>query len=874
VYGSRQAVPEYLVLIDRASFRDQRSRVIDEMLNRAVEDGVFVDRYYFDGDPRTCRGEEAGSSHLSLAELAAKHPSHRLLVFTDATKFKSPTTGQLEVWLDRFSPWRRRAIFTPEPTAHWGYHEWALANQGFVVLPASTRGLGAFVERIHAGAAAGSDELDWPIALPKQIRERTIRWLERHPPSESVVDELLRELRFYLGEAGFYWLAACAVYPLLQWELVLYFGLMLGHGNERLLDEKRLLAMTRLPWFRYGTMPDWLRSRLIAEMSAEQEERVREMLNILLVSSLHGSQEGFTLEIAEQDFGLSRAGFKRLIQNVAHEASDDSPIREYVFLDFLIGGRASRLTPTLPRTVRSAVFRKGQAALGVRPLAVFSMVGVLALGLYAFIPTAVPDTGNESFLPRFTGQGDSVAYSDSSAYTCLLQMAESEQFKGLLAESPQFVKGDDASDQDIWRLAENMRRIKEKLRDPNSIETQSAPTIYGWYLGFLKRWYHTRAGIDSSTFALAMLDGRTDPDAPIELRVSRAPPAAAMGSFSITVVTNRGTRGERRVPDATVFFVDGRSGDETGFDGNANGVVDGRIGAGMYRLVVTAPGYSTGRDGVLISPGRRAAVTIELKPVATPRTGRVTGVVAEGGLEVRKGVAIAGATVSFANAAGTRSRTQTDRGGRFAKDLPAGTYTVTATAQGYEPWSDRIRVEVGQTVEINPLPEKIPERPRKPEVYSEGKLQVRGTYSCDLDRGAETQDGSDFWWQQATGTERYLTPRNGARFMVLGQDRFEDVSYERLTGLSYSADRISGSIGEDVIKDPRDGYYFWAEEQKSKKSSPRLSRNLIPDGTTVAYITNEGRYGKFEVIDYGYDLTIRWITYDEEPMPEANSLAE
>jgi hypothetical protein len=38
--------------------------------------------------------------------------------------------------------------------------------------------------------------------------------------------------------------------------------------------------------------------------------------------------------------------------------------------------------------------------------------------------------------------------------------------------------------------------------------------------------------------------------------------------------------------------------------------------------------------------------------------------------------------------------------------------------------------------------------------------------------------------------------------------------------------------------------------------------NRIPPGTVVAYKTNEGRLGKFIVDEYGYNLTIRWRTYD------------
>jgi hypothetical protein len=38
--------------------------------------------------------------------------------------------------------------------------------------------------------------------------------------------------------------------------------------------------------------------------------------------------------------------------------------------------------------------------------------------------------------------------------------------------------------------------------------------------------------------------------------------------------------------------------------------------------------------------------------------------------------------------------------------------------------------------------------------------------------------------------------------------------------------------------------------------------NDLPDGTIVVYLTNEGRYGKLQVITWGYNLTIKWVTYD------------
>jgi len=40
--------------------------------------------------------------------------------------------------------------------------------------------------------------------------------------------------------------------------------------------------------------------------------------------------------------------------------------------------------------------------------------------------------------------------------------------------------------------------------------------------------------------------------------------------------------------------------------------------------------------------------------------------------------------------------------------------------------------------------------------------------------------------------------------------------------------------------------------------------NKLPNDAIVVYKTNEGRYGKFKVVEYGRDLTINWVTYEKD----------
>jgi hypothetical protein len=129
-----------------------------------------------------------------------------------------------------------------------------------------------------------------------------------------------------------------------------------------------------------------------------------------------------------------------------------------------------------------------------------------------------------------------------------------------------------------------------------------------------------------------------------------------------------------------------------------------------------------------------------------------------------------------------------------------------------------------------------PSPAKKVPTYSSGQLVVRGTWSCNLDEGAETNTGADFWWEQDSATKRYLTPKNGAVFFVVGMRDFDSLSYTDLERFPYSAQKIDAS---------------------------NATYNNLPANTVVAYRTKEGRLGKFLVVSYGVNLTIRWVTYQK-----------
>ncbi len=484
-YGVRKASPEYLLLIDRASLADEQARFAEEFSQRLEAGGVFVDRFYFQNDPLTCRQRELNSPTVTLLDLAARYPEHQLLIFSDGAGFISPLTGEAELWLTSFSHWPLRVMLTPELDEPNGYRELELAENDFLVLPVNDAGLAALTEAINAGIlpnlkpAQTSNGKATPF--PQLILERPKRWLERHEPRPAALNELCDQVRAYLGEDGWYWLAACAVYPALSWDVTLYLGYNLfgrvssptvkdgldreaaALADARATDkafEDRLLRLIRLPWFRYGSMPDWLRLRLIESFTPEQETTVRQTIETMLLSALDHPQEGIPLEIAEHPpaepgnwLQRLRAKWhdwrqrKKLADFIEHEP-EESPLKDFVFLGFLSGNRARRLTVKLPELLNRALFPQGQAVLGVRP----AMVAVLAILLSA--------TG-AAYVVNRSQQGTNTPPTLSQFYQ---QMDKAEQL-GFVAEKTRQVFSELADRPDNALREEDFELIRQKVSD-------------------------------------------------------------------------------------------------------------------------------------------------------------------------------------------------------------------------------------------------------------------------------------------------------------------------------------------------------------------------------------------------------------------------
>jgi hypothetical protein len=144
-------------------------------------------------------------------------------------------------------------------------------------------------------------------------------------------------------------------------------------------------------------------------------------------------------------------------------------------------------------------------------------------------------------------------------------------------------------------------------------------------------------------------------------------------------------------------------------------------------------------------------------------------------------------------------------------------------------------------------------------ILSQGTVTLKGTYQFDLDAGVESVTGvvlasADIWWEQLTlgggapirgqggggyKVIRQMTPQNGAGLSNQGSVDFNAITAASLEALTtYQPAPINGT--DDAT-------------------------NLLVNGDVFAVRTAEGNYSKVKVLNYGYDIVIRWVTYAPPP---------
>lgn len=333
VYLKRRYSPEYLILVQSNTPGDQLALYLVDYVNSLRSEGVYVDVFSYNGDPRICRDAQGA---IDLDDLVGRFASRRLIIIDDCAAYFDPFSRQLGAWTEVFSAWNEKAVLSTASSDTWGWNESELIQADFLVLPANESSLhllstlfanhdGRLVE---AGLYLPSNMEGTP-ALPAFLApgapERKATKENRNPWTDSD----LKKLQDYLGTFCFYWLCVCAVYPVLRWHITSHLGVRLSelarHTHPNLTYS---ITFLRLPFFRSGYMPDSLRRALLNIAPPEVKQAARESLGRLLLSGVLTPGGSGLIPLAS----LNEQPSQRLIRAFLSTEPSESPLRDELFL--------------------------------------------------------------------------------------------------------------------------------------------------------------------------------------------------------------------------------------------------------------------------------------------------------------------------------------------------------------------------------------------------------------------------------------------------------------------------------------------------------------------------------------------------------------
>lgn len=359
VLESVPEIIEYIALFDRRAARDHFTRYAESLVDTLRRADIHVTSGYFSGGLERVWVPDIAADSMTLADLFTHRPHHRILLFAEGNALINTANHEFYPWTLPIKDREDVGILTSAPPADWSVSEWRLRSMGNLVFSADRLGLQSLGSSITTGQMSPPLVLYEVSGIPRGLVETSARWKQSQKPPRRAVRQLTAELRNCLGEDGFKWLCATAIYPVLNWELTIFLGsrIVRNWSRDGLLVERRLLDICRMPWFRTGVMPAWLRWHLIGFLSKAERDEIRGQLACLIDAAQRSDDpDAPRIDISEVPESAPLIDTEEIEAFLEPEVQGAlSDFRDYIFSNTLRGRHPRKFEARLPRSARSAV---------------------------------------------------------------------------------------------------------------------------------------------------------------------------------------------------------------------------------------------------------------------------------------------------------------------------------------------------------------------------------------------------------------------------------------------------------------------------------------------------------------------------------------
>jgi hypothetical protein len=185
--------------------------------------------------------------------------------------------------------------------------------------------------------------------LPASILNSRTRLLSDAALDPAGQETLVADLRYFLGNEGFYWLASTAIYPELRYDITVFLGLRLTEGADPnrpvVFNDDRLTRLASLPWFQVGRFPDWMCRLLFDSIHPEEQRQAQDEVARMLEGARRGDDDSRTEKFdAAAILGAGEPRPTKIPLSIWRQERQGAAIpRESVTLELLTRGRRTDL---------------------------------------------------------------------------------------------------------------------------------------------------------------------------------------------------------------------------------------------------------------------------------------------------------------------------------------------------------------------------------------------------------------------------------------------------------------------------------------------------------------------------------------------------
>jgi hypothetical protein len=267
-FTKRNKIPRYLLLLDAENFQNHHVLLIEKLFQFYRQHNVRSTRFFFDNSAASFWNERFRDG-VDLRFLCNHFSDYRLIILSDALKYID-STGTLYSWTTQFKSWDQRVLLSTKSPADWGKAEQQLGSLFNLHYYSA--------DTLHHLAEAFSANPSWQSVTSADV-DHSI------DPASDVNNVKTNLIRYFKHEDGNWmlkWVAACCLYPNLQWDLTVLAGTVVSPPGVNLVTVENMFRLSSLRWFKEGKIPNEVRAVLVADKQLLTNEERREIFSQLL----------------------------------------------------------------------------------------------------------------------------------------------------------------------------------------------------------------------------------------------------------------------------------------------------------------------------------------------------------------------------------------------------------------------------------------------------------------------------------------------------------------------------------------------------------------------------------------------------------------